>query len=319
MNPAFQSRIFIGTKFRVLSMSSTFRIISGSFFMVLLSCIFVSCKPDEVNLFDRPVEVFKVAGGLKFAEGPAVDSRGDLYFSDIPNSKTYKWTAEGGVEVVRENTARGNGLYFNQNDELYTCETKSRQITRMNKKGITEVVTDVYEGKRYNKPNDLWIHPNGGVYFTDPSYYMDEEDIEQDAEAVYFIPSGGGSVSRVTGHITRPNGIVGTSNGTTLYVVSDVAHQTWKYRINEDGSLGQKELFVENGHDGLTLDERGNLYIANRDNRSVDIYDPQGCFLESISFPEPPSNVCFAGKERNILFATAVTSVYGVQMNVSGQ
>ena len=79
------------------------------------------------------------------------------------------------------------------------------------------------------------------------------------------------------------------------------------------------ELFVNNGHDGLTLDERGNLYIANRDSLSVDIYDPQGKYLERILFPEPPSNVCFAGIKKNILYVTARTSVYGVKMNVSGQ
>lgn len=300
-------------------MSSILRTIAAFVTVVLVSCLTVSCKPKELNLFDSPVEVFIVADGFRFAEGPAVNSQGDLYFSDIPNSKAYKWTAEGGLEVVRDNTAGGNGLYISRNDELFTCETKSRQITRMKNNGVIDIVTNEYEGRKYNKPNDLWIHPDGGIYFTDPSYYMKEEDIEQDAEAVYLIPAGGGSVSRVTGHLTRPNGIVGTADGHTLYVVSDTVHQTWKYRINEDGSLDQKELFVENGHDGLTLDEGGNLYIANRDNLSVDIYDPQGRFLDSIIFPEPPSNVCFAGKKRNILFVTAVTSVYGIKMNVSGQ
>lgn len=295
------------------------RTIAAFVTVVSFSCLSVSCKPKELNLFDSPAEVFIVADGFRFAEGPAVNSKGDLYFSDIPNNKAYKWTAEGGLEVVRDNTAGGNGLYISRNDELFTCETKSRQITRMKNNGVIDIVTNEYEGRKYNKPNDLWIHPDGGVYFTDPSYYMKEEDVEQDAEAVYLIPAGGGSVCRVTGHMTRPNGIVGTADGQTLYVVSDTVHQTWKYRINEDGSLDQKELFVENGHDGLTLDEGGNLYIANRDNLSVDIYDPQGRFLDSIIFPEPPSNVCFAGKKRNILFVTAVTSVYGVKMNVSGQ
>lgn len=287
--------------------------------MILVSCNLVSCKSNGKSLIERPVEIIKVADGFKFTEGPAVDSRGDLYFSDIPNNKIYKWTTEKGLEVYRENTARGNGLYFNRNDELYTCETKTRQITKMNRNGEIEVLTNEFDGKKYNKPNDVWVHPGGGVYFTDPSYYMKEEDIEQDAEAVYYIPVGGKSVRRVTGHITRPNGIIGTADGNTLYVVSDTVHQTWKYRINKDGSLDHKQLFVENGHDGLTLDERGNLYIANRDSLSVDIYDPQGTFLERIIFPEPPSNVCFGGKKKNILYVTARSSVYGIQMKVTGQ
>lgn len=287
--------------------------------MILISCFLYSCKSKNAGLVERPVDLIKVADGFRFAEGPAVDSRGDLYFSDIPNSKCYKWTSEGGLEVYRENTDRGNGLYFNQDDELFSCETKTRRITRMNKKGEVDVITDEYEGKKYNRPNDLWIDPEGGVYFTDPGYYMKEEDIEQDAEAVYYIRQGWEAAKRVTGHITRPNGIIGTADGKTLYVVSDTAHQTWKFKIKEDGSLEQKELFVENGHDGLTLDERGNLYIANRDSLSVDIYDPQGRYLESIIFPEEPSNVCFAGKEKDMLYVTAVSSVYGVRMNVAGQ
>lgn len=292
---------------------------SGVIFIVITSCFLLSCKSNLDSLVEHPVEIIKVADGFRFTEGPAVNSIGYLYFSDIPNNKIYKWTPETGLAQVSENVANSNGLYFNRGDELLACEMKARRISRMNKDGEMEVITDEYEGKKYNKPNDLWVHPGGGIYFTDPSYYMIEADIEQDVEAVYYIPPGRDTVVRVSGHLPRPNGIVGTADGRILYVVSDTIHRTWKFIIQPDGSLSEKDLFVENGHDGLTLDARGNLYIANRDSLSVDIYNPEGEFLESIVFPEEPSNSCFGRPGDNTLYVTAVTSVYAVRMNVGGQ
>jgi gluconolactonase len=185
--------------------------------------------------------------------------------------------------------------------------------------GETYILSESYQGKKHNNPNDLWIDPAGGVYFTDPSYFLEEQDLEQDAEAVYYIPPERDAITRVSGHLPRPNGIIGTADGKILYVASDTIHKTWKFNVHPDGSLSEKELFVENGHDGLTLDELGNLYISNRDSLSVDIYNPEGEFLEKIVFPEKPANACFGRPGDNTLYVTAQTSVYAVRMNVGGQ
>jgi gluconolactonase len=279
----------------------------------------VPCKSTGESLVDRPVEIVKLADGFRFTEGPSVDSQGDLYFSDISNDKIYKWTEETGPVLVLQNTGHGNGIYFSPDGDLLFCEMSTRRVMGMKPGGETYILTDSYLGKRYNNPNDLWVDPAGGVYFTDPSYFLKEHEHEQDIEAVYYIPPGRDSVSRVSGHLPRLNGIIGTADGRILYVASDTIHKTWKFMIQPDGKLSEKELFVENGHDGLTLDEFGNLYIANRDSLSVDIYNPEGVFLESIFFPERPSNACFGRPGDNTLYVSAVSSVYTVRMNVGGQ
>ena len=279
---------------------------------------FTGCTSGTQSLVQSP-DVRKIAGGFRFTEGPAVDSSGILYFTDIPNGKIYRWTEEEGAVQVLDNTGRGNGLYFSAEGDLLFCEMNTRRVMGMKPGGEVYILTDHYQEKKYNKPNDLWVHPSGGVYFTDPSYFLDEEELEQGVEAVYYLTPGRDSVTRVSGHLPRPNGIVGTSDGHILYVASDTIHKTWKFNIHPDGRLSDRELFVENGHDGLTLDERGNLYVTNRDSLSVDIYNPEGEFLASIFFPEPPSNACFGRGEDHTLYVTARTSVYAVRMNVGGQ
>jgi len=300
-------------------MAYTNKIIAGSAFMIMAACLLVSCKSTGESLFDHPVEILKLADGFGFAEGPSVDFNGDFYFSDLRNDKIYKWTEETGAVLVLQNTARGNGIYFSPDGDLLFCEMRTRRVMGMKPGGETYILTDSYQGKRYNNPNDLWIDPAGGVYFTDPSYFLKEDEHEQNIEAVYYIPPGRDSVSRVSGHLPRLNGIIGTADGRILYVASDTIHKTWKFIIQPDGTLSEKELFVENGHDGLTLDELGNLYVANRDSLSVDIYNPEGEFLESIVFPEKPSNACFGRPGDNTLYVSAVSSVYAVRMNVGGQ
>ena len=300
-------------------MTYTFRIITGSVFMIIVTCCLYSCKTSSENLFEKPVEIIKVADGFKFAEGPAVDASGILYFTDIPNDKIYRWTKETGPVLVLQNTGHGNGLYFRTDGDLLFCEMSTRRVMGMKPGGETYILTDRYLGKRYNNPNDLWIDPAGGVYFTDPGYFLDEHELEQGIEAVYYIHPGLDSVSRVSGHLPRPNGIVGTADGKILYVASDTVHKTWRFIIQPNGMLSEKELFVDNGHDGLTLDEFGNLYITNRDSLSIDIYNPEGVYLESIIFPERPSNACFGRAGDNTLYVSAVSSVYAVRMNVGGQ
>ncbi len=292
-----------------------------SFGGVLLSFLFLagSCGSQPERLVKEP-EPVKLVGGFGFAEGPAVDNEGRLYFTDIPGNRIYRWTPEVGLELIRDSTGWGNGMCFNGKGDLIVCEMTNRRLTKIDTSGeLLEVLTASYMGNRYHSPNDVWVHPAGGIYFTDPAYFAEKSEMEMEVEAVYYIDPLSGKATRVTGHLVRPNGLAGTSDGRTLYVVSDTVHRTWRFRIMPDGSLEEKELFVANGHDGITLDERGNLYVANRDSLSVDIYDSRGKFRERIRFPEQPSNVCFGGSDGRLLIVTAQSSVYAVEMNISGQ
>ncbi|MDB5126261.1 SMP-30/gluconolactonase/LRE family protein, partial [Mucilaginibacter sp.] len=114
----------------------------------------------------------------------------------------------------------------------------------------------------------------------------------------------------------KPNGIVGTPDGNYLYVADIGDNKIYKFNIDTDGTLDDRQVFVQQGADGITLDERGNLYLAGK---GITIYNPKGQQIGHIDIPEPWSaNVCFGGKNRDMLFITASKAIYTLKMNVRG-
>jgi gluconolactonase len=272
------------------------------------------------GLVASDAKVVKLAGGFEFTEGPAVDTEGNIYFTDIPNDKIYKWSGEEAkLSLFRENSHGANGLYFDKAGNIIACEGKARRISAIGPDGEVSVLVDRYEGNRFNQPNDLWIDPKGGIYFTDPAYSMKEREIEQPCDGVYYIKPNRTETIRVADDMDRPNGIVGSNDGKVLYVTEHRGGKTWAYRIRPDGTLSGKELLAELGSDGMTLDEKGNVYLTNLGNEAVDIYSPDGKLLDSVQVPERPANLCFGGPENKTLFITARTSLYALDMLVRGQ
>jgi gluconolactonase len=124
-----------------------------------------------------------------------------------------------------------------------------------------------------------------------------------------------GKVQRVIGDFQQPNGLIGTPDGKILYVSDIKDHKIWKYNINKDGTLSNKTFFAPEGSDGMTIDRKGNIYLTNQ---CVSVFDAKGNNIARIQIPEQPSNICFGGKNRDILFITARTSVYTLKMKVRG-
>ena len=143
------------------------------------------------------------------------------------------------------------------------------------------MLADKYDGKKFNSPNDLWIDPKGGVYFTDPRY-GNREGMEQDGEHVYYLTPDRKTVIRVINDMVRPNGLIGTPNGKTLYVADDGAGKTYVYKINKDGTLTDKQLFAPEGSDGMTIDNKGNVYLTTK---VVAVYNTKGEKIEEIPGP----------------------------------
>jgi gluconolactonase len=260
--------------------------------------------------------VVKVADGYVFTEGPVCDSKGNVYFSDVRASKMYKWWLDGHVTMEREDTGGGNGLYFDPAGNLVVCEGQSQRITSVDPEGHVSVVIDKFEGKKLNSPNDLWIDAKGGIYITDPRYGRDMPEIELDGQYVFYIAPDRKSVRIVAKDLVKPNGTIGTEDGKTLYIADPGDKKTYVYNIRKDGSLGDRKLFAEQGSDGMTLDERGNLYLTGD---TVSVYAPDGSKIRDIEIPEKPSNVTFGGRDRKTLFITARTSLYAIEMAVKGQ
>lgn len=260
-------------------------------------------------------QVTRAATGFQFTEGPAADASGAVYFSDVRASRIHRWTAEGGVTVYREPSGGANGLYFTRAGRLVVCESQSRRMVEDDLAGNLRVLADAYDGKKLNSPNDVWVRPDGGIYFTDPRYGS-QAGVEQDGMHTYFIPPDGGPLLRVTTDLTTPNGVDGTPDGLLVYIADAGARQVWRYRSQADGTLTDKTAFVPRSVDGMTLDERGNVYLATGPN--IEVYDAAGQLLQAIPFPEQPSNVAFGGPDFRTLFVTARTSVYTLAMALRG-
>jgi gluconolactonase len=285
-------------------------------FPIILVMILGACQ-GEFKLSHQEPE--KLAGDFIFTEGPAADRQGNVYFTDIPNNRIHTWTTTGELSVYRDSTGGANGLFFDRDGNLIVCEGGNRQVTSINKTGEKTVLASHYEGKKFNRPNDLWIDPNGGIYFSDPAYGVDSSRLEMGVEGVYYINPERDSVMRVCNDLIRPNGLIGTKDGKKLYITDHYGKMTWVYTVQPDGTLRDKTPFVEMGCDGLTMDHLQHLYLTNVDSSRVDVFTPEGIRILTIPVPERPANICFGGEQFSTLFITARTSLYAVEMNVRGQ
>jgi len=259
-----------------------------------------------------------ISNQFKFTEGPAVDKKGNVFFTDQPNDKIWKFSTDGELSVFLDKTGRSNGMYFDKKGNLLTAADEKNQLWSISPDKKITVLLDNYQGKLFNGPNDLWIDSKGGIYFTDPYYqrpYWERKKTELDGQHVYYLAKGKKVPVIVDGSLVKPNGIVGSADGNTLFVADIGDKKTYKYDIDNKGMLINRTLFAEMGSDGLTLDNKGNLYLTGR---GVTVFNSSGKQIEHIDIPGWTANVCFSGKKRDILFMTSNTSVYTLQMRVKG-
>jgi len=289
------------------------------------------------------------AAGLCFLEGPAVDAAGNVFFSDIQNSRILKMDAMGVVSTFREDSGRTNGNTFDAQGRLISCEGAEngpggrRRVVRTDMKTEKiEVLTERYEGKRYNSPNDVVVDPSGRIWFTDPLYAPDRSIMEHEHEAVYRIDTNG-KVTRVITQpaIGRPNGLAITPDGKTLYVIDsnyikpDANRKIWAFDVAEDGSVSKQRVVYDfgrgRGGDGMRLDSQGNLWVCagiaapRTANESAEVptgvyvISPQGKLLGRIPIPEDViTNLAFGGDGKKTLYVTAGKTLFKIPTAVAG-
>jgi gluconolactonase len=289
-----------------------------------------------------------IAARTCLLEGPAFDADDNLFFSDIFGNRIYRLTPDGALSVFRADSGRTNGNTFDVVGRLISCEGAEqglggrRRVVRTDMKtGEVEVLTDHFEGKRYNSPNDVVVDIHGCIWFTDPYYEKDRSVLEMDQEAVYRIDPVG-NVMRVLTQplIERPNGLAITPDARTLFVIDSHSRpggnrKVWAFDAVENGKLRDQRLVFDfgkgRGGDGMRLDEQGNLWIAagimfprhagetSDVPPGVYVITPKGELLGRIPIPEDLcTNLAFGGPARKTLYVTAGKSIYKVPLAVSG-
>jgi gluconolactonase len=238
---------------------------------------------------------------------------GELFFSDIEARKIYRFDNRGQPSVFLQDSGGANGLFFDKSGSLIACQGDLGRVVSISQQRDITVLADSYRGKRFNKPNDLWIDPEGGIYFSDPAYGTKPI---QDGEHVYYISADRASVTRVIDDMVRPNGLISAPNGQILYVADHGAGKVYAYDMTGPGILFNKRLFVTKACDGMTIDRFGNVYITNES--SVLVYSPSGELIEQIPAEGQVTNVCFAGLGASTLYITSTHALFSVEMQVSG-
>ncbi len=290
-------------------------------YVLFISIIVLSCsQAQQADIVQEGAVVEKLAGDFLFTEGPASDADGNVYFTDQPNDRIMKWSIDDKLSTWMQPSGRSNGLCFDDQGNLWACADENNEMWIIGMDKEVSVLLDSYDGGKLNGPNDVWLAPDGSAFFSDPFYkrpWWGHDTSEQDGQCVYFLSSDKQKLTRVIDDLQQPNGIIGSADGKLLYVTDIKDKKTYVYSIGQNGQLSEKKLFCEMGSDGMTLDDKGNLYLTNA--AGVTVFDQNGQQIKNIKIEEPwTANVCFGGSDMKSLFITAKTGLYRIRMNVKG-
>jgi gluconolactonase len=288
--------------------------------LCLLVCApLVAAEPEKIPGLGPVAPVKKLHGGFKFTEGPAADKAGNVYFTDIPNEKIHHVDLDGKLTTFVPKSNHSNGLMLNAAGEILACEMDGQLVAHSPDGKTRRIIADKFEGKRFNAPNDLVIDQQGGIYFTDPEYSA-PKPFPQGIRSFYYVDAQGKVARLCDKDLPNPNGIILSPDEKTLYVIPSSSPKMLAYPVLGPGKLGEQRVFCEvtggGGGDGLTVDVKGNLYITT--GQGLQVFDPSGKKLGTITLPEGPANVTFGGKDFKTLYVTARTSLYTIPMEIEG-
>jgi gluconolactonase len=269
--------------------------------------------------FGAGAKLQKLADGFGFAEGPTCDRQGHLYFTDQPSNRIYRWNPNQGLSVFSAASRRANGMCFDHSGNLIVCAEERNALERIGPTLETITLADKFEGRSFNGPNDVWVQADGSIYFTDPWYprpWSDANRDRQPTEQVYFLSADRSSLRRATIDLIKPNGLIGSTDGSKLYVSDSGSQKTYVYDILAGGHLRNRKVHCNFGSDGMTTDQEGNLYLTGE---GVRVIGPDGVLLEHLQIPEGwTGNVSFGSPDRKTLYIAADHGLYSIATRIRG-
>jgi gluconolactonase len=264
-------------------------------------------------LYSQDFPEFKfehLATNYRFTEGPAWNAKDQyLVFSDTPSDRLLKWIPGTGITVLRTDAHGPAGNVFDALGRLYTCETRTRRVTRTDRTGKIEVLAERWDGKRLNSPNGIAVAKDGGVYFTDPAFGEQSDHRELDFHGVYHIPVKGPMVL-VAKYSTRPHGVALSPNGKTLYVANADEHNVRAFDLDKSGQASNERVLIakiEGIPSGIVTDPQGLVYVLAK---SISIYSHDGKRVHSVELHEPASACAFGEVDMKSLFIASRGNVY---------
>ena len=309
--------------------------------------------PDaDIVVLDKKFAKYKIGNtpiqrhytGLMWAEGPAWNGAGRyLVWSDIPNDRQMRWLEEDShVSVMRKTSNYSNGNTFDYQGRQLSCEHNSHRVARYEYNGSITTIADKYNGKPLNAPNDIVVHPDGGIWFTDPGYgilgnYEGHKEDMQLKEAVYHVDGKTGKIEMLTDDLYKPNGICFSPDYKKVYICDtgathypDAPKIVKVYDVIDGRKVGNGKPFINmelSGKgaglaDGIRADVDGNIWVGagwvGEGYDGVHIFSPEGQRIGMILLPEICANICFGGEKRNRLFMCASQSLYSVYVETQG-
>lgn len=304
-----------------------------SFSLVALFFLIIGCNNDNnenndtennstESLLIEGEEPEVIAGPFEFTEGPYWHPDGYLLFSDIPANRVYRWSEDmEQPEVFIDSSGNSNGIQADVDGNILLAQHQG-SISKVNDDGQLEVLADSYEGSRLNSPNDIAVHSNGNIFFTDPPFGVDDEDRELEFSGVYKLTPEG-ELTLVHDELEYPNGIVFSPDESVLYVSESGSGDITVFEVDENGDPHSPQQFANigsmgemGGADGMVADQQGNLYTTGPN--GLTIFDSEGNELHQLTFDEQITNLEWGGDESNQLFITGSDHVYRFPINTTG-
>ena len=275
--------------------------------IIFLVCGLISCSQ-----YSSDYSVEKVADGFNFIEGPVLKD-GKILFSDIPENTIFQFEEEKGVTEYYKPSGNSNGLMLNAEGELLMAQHGKRRVAKISNSGNEIALIEKYNGKLLNSPNDMTIHSDGSIFFTDPPYGIKSEQEELGFFGIYKLtPSG--DLYLLDKSLIRPNGIALSPDESKLYVSDSKSQEIFVWDVIDDKTIGNKSLLIkmegEGSPDGLKVNKSGTIYSTGPE--GIWVINADGSVKTIIKVPGHNTNCNWGNSDQSILFVTTAKALYKI-------